>query len=303
MRTPRIRLEGRACYHVMSRIVDGIHRLGDPEKERFLAILKACAAFAGVRVHTYSLMDNHFHLLVETPRSGDLSEEEVVRRMDALYPPEVVRERVARWAEGRAQGSADAAEAEIAALRARMGDVSEFMKTLKQRFTQWYNRRNGRRGTLWEDRFKSVLVEGGRAFAAIAAYIEYNPVRAGLVLRPEEYRWSGRWKSGSCGVPVAAVASDVQAAETGRILGAGGLLGLQHLLLCRVRYFTDGIALGSQEFVEEVVRRNRSGASHGRRGGARPLRYCDLDGLFTARELRLPAVTPPQVGETVHPSG
>jgi hypothetical protein len=42
----------------------------------------------------------------------------------------------------------------------RMGDISIFMKELKQRFGQWYNRRNGRKGTLWEERYKSALIEG-----------------------------------------------------------------------------------------------------------------------------------------------
>jgi putative transposase len=66
------------------------------------------------------------------------------------------------------------------------------MKLLKQRFTQWYNRRKGRKGTLWEERFKSVLVDGaGDVLATMAAYIDLNPVRAGLVEDPKEYRWCG----------------------------------------------------------------------------------------------------------------
>jgi putative transposase len=66
------------------------------------------------------------------------------------------------------------------------------MKLLKQRFTQWYNGRTGRKGTLWEERFKSVLVEGlGQGLSAMAAYIDLNPVRAGLVKDPKDYRWSG----------------------------------------------------------------------------------------------------------------
>jgi hypothetical protein len=73
-----------------------------------------------------------------------------------------------------------------------MWDVSGFMKMLKQRFTQWYNGCRGRKGTLWEERFRSVLVEGaGQALAAMAAYIDLNPVRAGLVKDPKDYRWGG----------------------------------------------------------------------------------------------------------------
>jgi hypothetical protein len=55
-----------------------------------------------------------------------------------------------------------------------------------------YNGRHGRTGTLWEDRFKSVLVENSEsAKAAVAAYIDLNPVRAKIAADPKDYRWSG----------------------------------------------------------------------------------------------------------------
>ena len=72
----------------------------------------------------------------------------------------------------------------------RMHNLSEFMKTLLQRFTRWFNRTHHRTGTLWEDRFKSVIVEGGTAARTMAAYIDLNPVRAGMVEDPADYRWS-----------------------------------------------------------------------------------------------------------------
>ena len=64
------------------------------------------------------------------------------------------------------------------------------MKPLKQCFTRWFNREQDRRGTLWEERFKSVLVEDGHAARVMAAYIDLNPVRAGMVEHPKDYRWS-----------------------------------------------------------------------------------------------------------------
>jgi hypothetical protein len=73
-----------------------------------------------------------------------------------------------------------------------MGDVSAFVKTLKQRYSMSYNSRHTRTGTLWEERFKSVLVENGEsAKATVAAYIDLNPVRAKIVTDPKDYRWSG----------------------------------------------------------------------------------------------------------------
>ncbi|MFN6095899.1 MAG: transposase, partial [Verrucomicrobiota bacterium] len=72
----------------------------------------------------------------------------------------------------------------------RMHDLSEFMKTVLQRFTRWFNRTRNRTGTLWEERYKSVIVESGIAARTMAAYIDLNPVRAGMVSDPAEYRWS-----------------------------------------------------------------------------------------------------------------
>jgi len=69
-------------------------------------------------------------------------------------------------------------------------DLGEFMKGLLQRFTQWFNRTQARSGRLWEDRFKSVIVEDGIAAKTMAAYIDLNPVRAGIVKDPADYRWS-----------------------------------------------------------------------------------------------------------------
>jgi hypothetical protein len=92
----------------------------------------------------------------------------------------------------RKNQDAAAETALLASLHARLYDLSVFMKLLKQRFTQWYNRRKDRKGTLWEERFKSVLVDGrGQGLTAMAAYIDLNPVRARMVKDPKDYRWSG----------------------------------------------------------------------------------------------------------------
>lgn len=72
----------------------------------------------------------------------------------------------------------------------RMHDLSRFMEGLLQRFTRWFNRAHSRAGNLWEDAFKSVIVEDGVAARMICAYIDLNPVRAGMVADPSEYRWS-----------------------------------------------------------------------------------------------------------------
>jgi len=72
----------------------------------------------------------------------------------------------------------------------RMHDLSEFMKGFMQRSTHWHNWAHPRKDRLWEDRFKSVIVEDGVACKTMAAYIDLNPVRAGMVKDPADYRWS-----------------------------------------------------------------------------------------------------------------
>jgi hypothetical protein len=159
-----------------------------------------------------------------------------------------------------------------------MHDVSWFMKTVNQRFSKWFNRTHERFGPLWCDRFKSVLVEGERhALRTVAAYIDLNPVRAGLVADPKDYRFSGYGEAvagrraareGLSGVDPSlagyrqtlyGVGSEskegkatIPAAEARTVIESErGNLPLSEALRCRFRFFTEGIVLGSASFVEE----------------------------------------------------
>jgi hypothetical protein len=80
--------------------------------------------------------------------------------------------------------------AQIPAFRRKWSSLSEYVKEIKQRFSRYYNRRHLRKGFFWSDRFKSVLVEEGDTLINLLAYIDLNPVRAGIVERPEDYRWN-----------------------------------------------------------------------------------------------------------------
>jgi hypothetical protein len=202
------------------------------------------------------------------------------------------------------------------------------MKTVKQRFSIWYNRNHGnRRGTLWMDRFKSVLVEGkGNPLQTMAAYIDLNPVRAGLIEDPKNYRFCGYAEAVAGCKPARTGLSLIwgthadesarsrcsleealknhrelifgrRAAEPGlsKISRERALKVLEEedavlpkaaVLRCRVRYFTDGAILGSQEFV-----RGFTGAWQMDRGRRYPpkvhlLRGADWQGLATIHGLR-----------------
>jgi hypothetical protein len=78
----------------------------------------------------------------------------------------------------------------IPSLRLKLSSLSEFMREIKVNFARFYNRRHHRRGYFWGDRFNSVIVENGETLINCLAYIDLNPLRAGLVERPEQYRWN-----------------------------------------------------------------------------------------------------------------
>ncbi|MEJ6578769.1 MAG: transposase, partial [Akkermansiaceae bacterium] len=206
-----------AIYHVVTRIVDRRFVLEAEEKEQLRILLRMYERFSGCRILSYCLMSNHLHVLLEVPtgcekgESLGLSDEELLRRLGGLYSrnaTNLVRremESAKALISGDYRGVADLTKAERMrnvrlgeeALEAihvrysyRMHSLSEFFKGMLQRFTCWFNREHGRRGVLWESRFRSVIVEDGLAARTMAAYIDLNPVRAGMVEDPADYRWS-----------------------------------------------------------------------------------------------------------------
>ncbi|WP_435546745.1 transposase [Desulfobacterium sp. N47] len=74
--------------------------------------------------------------------------------------------------------------------RVKWSSLSEFMREIKQTFSRSFNKNRNRKGTLWSERFKSVIVENGNTIIHCLAYIDLNPVRAGIVERPDDYRWN-----------------------------------------------------------------------------------------------------------------
>ena len=197
MRTARLKVpkdHPTGFYHCLSRVVDRQFIFNTAEKEHFLALMRECERFCRVQVLTYALMSNHFHILLAVPqRPASLPEPEEIlddlKRLSGHQFPEAVRQRFAMFREA---GDDAGLAAYLETFHRRMYDVSAFMKMLKQRFSQWYNVRKGRKGTLWEERFRSVLVDGaGDALVTMAAYIDLNPVRAGVVKDPKDYRWCG----------------------------------------------------------------------------------------------------------------
>jgi len=302
----------KAYYHLMSRTVNGEALFGRVEREVFRKMIWQVADFSGVRVITYAVMKNHFHILAEVP-SGDVSvsDEEIVRRYKRLYPrPTPWQPMPAEVLRGHLRDNSEEGQRLRAQLLRRMHDVSEMMKTLKLRFSIWFNRSSGRFGTLWSERFKSVLIEGSRfALRTVAAYIDLNAVRAGIVSDPKDYRFCGYGEAVSgkriAREGISAVSGDLSGYRE-LLYGAGsvekdgkssilrdqavkvltrekGKIPLAALLRCRVRYFSDGVILGSEKFVREQLRKDPPGK---RPKVPREMRGTDWNGLMVGSSLK-----------------
>ena len=325
MRMRRIIGDPGAAYHCISRVVDRQMVLGTVEKERFRSMMRKVEAFCGVRILTYAILSNHFHILVQVPLRKELSDEALLHRLEFLYDRSYVLEVKKLLEAHRSGGREDLAERLRQKFLYRMYDLSEFMKTLKQRFTQWFNLSRERRGTLWEERFKSVLVQfKGGALTTVASYIDLNSVRAGLVKDPKDYRYCGygeaiagdRLSRRGLGAALGENAAGgdwrhvsrayrqmlyargektekrhgISPQKVRQVAEEGGRLSKQELLQCRIRYFSDGVVLGSRRFVEEVFAKHRDQFGLKRKTGARSMKFGDWDGLCTMRDLRLQVI-------------
>jgi len=162
-----------AVYHVMSRTALDGFVLRNVEKEYLLKLIKRLSSVYFAEVLGFCVMGNHFHLLVKTHLEEDYSDAEIKKRYEKYY------------GKGREPG-----HGQIPTLRRKWGSLSEYVKEIKQAFSRFYNKAHHRKGFFWSDRFKSVVVENGETLINCLAYIDLNPVRAGIVEKPEDYRWS-----------------------------------------------------------------------------------------------------------------
>jgi REP element-mobilizing transposase RayT len=137
-----------AVYHITNRGNDkkAVFK-DDQDRETFLKIL----AFVNKRYHwlchAYCLMDNHYHLMIETPD----------------------------------------------------GNLSLGMRQLNGVYTQARNKRHGKTGHLFQGRYKAILIQKDTHLLEVCRYVVLNPVRARMVEKPEDWRWSSYQATGGAG--------------------------------------------------------------------------------------------------------
>ncbi len=128
-----------ALYHITSRGNERRKIFKDKtDRITFLKILKDYHDRFGILLHSYVLMDNHYHLILETPK----------------------------------------------------GNLLKVMHGINSRYTIYFNRRHKRTGHLFQGRYKAIIVDKDAYLIPLSRYVHLNPVRARMVEKPEQYRWS-----------------------------------------------------------------------------------------------------------------
>ena len=304
-RTSRMIIDGeKAVYHVMSRTALDGFPLKDVEKDFMLDLIKRFSALYFTEILGFCLMGNHFHLLVKMIPEDRITDEEIQKRIEAFY------------------GSSRAfSKDQLPYFRQKLSSLSEFMREIKVGFARYYNRRHNRRGYFWGDRFKSVIVDKGETLVNCLAYIDLNPLRAGLVDRPEGYRWNSLgyhlqtenkdqflstdfglkefnvksekerirryrryvYEAGAIGRPDKMQAKVIDEKVVSKERKKGFEISRIDRFRHRTRYFTDSGIIGSKEFVAENYQRFKHLFHSKHEKKPKPIK--GLEGMYSLKRL------------------
>ncbi len=183
-------------YHCISRCVrrawlcgkdvytgkDYSHRKGWIEKR-----LEHLSNNFTIGVCGYAIMTNHIHLILQNrpDLAADLSDREIAVRWLSIYSGRYVEKGNPRTLDDGKVDALVADKGRIARLRKRICSISWFMKTLNENIARMANQEDDCKGKFWEGRFKCTRLLDASAVLACMAYVDLNPIRAGIANTPE----------------------------------------------------------------------------------------------------------------------
>jgi REP element-mobilizing transposase RayT len=176
-------------YHCISRCVRRAFLCGEGFEHRktwIEARLEILAKNFAVSVCGFAIMDNHLHVLcrLDPGSADDWTDEDVVRRWLAVYPPANLDtdnpKTLQTWIDDQCHDAS-----RLATYRERLQNLGWFMKALKEPLARMANKEDDCKGTFWEARYKSMAILDEEALLATCAYIDLNPVAAGIAATPE----------------------------------------------------------------------------------------------------------------------
>ncbi|MCS5707581.1 hypothetical protein CC99x_001545 [Candidatus Berkiella cookevillensis] len=182
-RSEQIDLNATPYYHVMNRCVRRSFLCGFDEltqkdyshrKAWIVNRLKYLADIFAIKICAYAIMSNHYHvvLYVEETQAQAWSEAEIIRRWASIFPKDAeenkhLKQKIQLWKE-------------------RLTSISWFMRCLNEKIARDVNEEDDTAGRFWEGRFKSQALLDEGALLSAMAYVDLNPVRAGITETPEE---------------------------------------------------------------------------------------------------------------------
>jgi len=171
---------GEAWYHVYNRVACDKDQYPLEERSEarhaFIRFLNFYSSAYFCEVATYTVMGNHFHLILRMKPFEKLDQTALEKRAEKIYPNTFEQTRT--WTDGHWEQ-----------FNKRLFRLADLMRNIQQGFARWYNKSFGRRGRFWADRFKSTLLYGERSLVECMQYVDLNPIRAGMVELPEEYEY------------------------------------------------------------------------------------------------------------------
>ena len=194
-RKAQVSLEATPYYHCVSRCVRRAFLCGidahtgqryERRRDWIEARLQELAGVFAIDLCAYAVMSNHYHVVLHVDRATAESwdETEVVRRWKMLFTGNVLAERFLQG-EGLSKQELAIVRERVCQWRERLVDISWFMRCMNEPIARQANAEDGCTGRFWEGRFKSQALLDEKALAACLAYVDLNPVRAGLAESPE----------------------------------------------------------------------------------------------------------------------
>ena len=303
-RTARHKSPDAAFYHITNRVAGSSDWLPfeDPQaRQKLLDMILFYVNAYRCRLAAFQIMGNHFHIVVHFEKPRPLSRQELKESAHKLYGRET-EDKTAAWT-----------DAEWKKFNERLFDVSQLMANVDGFYARWFNRTFKRRGHLWGDRFKNPELLGLEAVQDAVLYVELNAVRAGMVQRPEQWKWgSALWRLTGQDqdlIPLeelfpADPGSDVYGSYRARLYYRGAVptrdnqAAIPRWILHqerrrgftragafrrRLRFLTDGLAVGPAEKVAQLLETYRRQGRYRRRRHPIP----QLGGvLYSLREQR-----------------
>jgi len=267
MRQARHKNSESTFYHIYTRVVS--HQSFAPFKDivargRLQELIFSYVRAYSCRLSSFELMSTHYHLILWMERYRRLSRRALKHRAFLL------------WGEKAGAKTAGWTGADWRRFNCKLFDLSSLMQHVNGEYAKWYNRRFERSGHFWGGRFKSVELLDPEGLERCLAYVETNVTRAHMVNRPEQWRWSSAWQRYHGAdeelmpleeifrhVPEEQVYEyyrarlDAKQRDDERKEAKGEST--------RERVFNDGIALGGEEAVRQLIERKRKEGIYQRR--------------------------------------